>query len=190
MSSFFRKLVRKKYVDPSSITDTKLSRCLTTLDLTALGMNTHSISCVHNKYMLPVSVYLNEVISKVSTINTKVSYTIRCKSYVMLDFPTAPNPEVIIGWLVYYLCNLKYIPTFCHVIHTENWTSSSWLLPNLSVVITLIARDREYLRSWYLCCGWSGSQRHSGPSCHPVLPYSSFSISVSRYCAIRVVTQL
>lgn len=113
MSSFFRKLVRKKYVDPSSITDTKLSRCLTTLDLTALGMNTHSISCVHNKYMLPVSVYLNEVISKVSTINTKVSYTIRCKRftgiwfpylfyYVLLDFPTAPNPEVIMG----DLCNI------------------------------------------------------------------------------------
>lgn len=38
MSSFCRKLVRKKYVDPSSITDTKLSRCLTTLDLTALGI--------------------------------------------------------------------------------------------------------------------------------------------------------
>jgi hypothetical protein len=37
MSSFIGKLVRKKYVDLSTVTDTKLARCLNTFDLTALG---------------------------------------------------------------------------------------------------------------------------------------------------------
>ena len=37
MASFGRKLVRKKYIDLNDITSTKLARCLTTFDLTALG---------------------------------------------------------------------------------------------------------------------------------------------------------
>ncbi|KAJ8319744.1 hypothetical protein KUTeg_001331 [Tegillarca granosa] len=38
MSSFIKKLTRKKYVDFKNVTDTKLARCLSTLDLTALGI--------------------------------------------------------------------------------------------------------------------------------------------------------
>lgn len=38
MSSFIGKLVRKKYIDLATVTDTKLARVLTTLDLTALGI--------------------------------------------------------------------------------------------------------------------------------------------------------
>ncbi|XP_069115575.1 LOW QUALITY PROTEIN: high affinity cationic amino acid transporter 1-like [Argopecten irradians] len=38
MSSFGQKLLRRKFVDLSSVTNTKLARCLTTLDLTALGI--------------------------------------------------------------------------------------------------------------------------------------------------------
>ncbi|XP_033763721.1 high affinity cationic amino acid transporter 1-like isoform X1 [Pecten maximus] len=38
MSSFGQKLLRRKFVDLSSVTNTQLARCLTTLDLTALGI--------------------------------------------------------------------------------------------------------------------------------------------------------
>ncbi|KAK3102848.1 hypothetical protein FSP39_014398 [Pinctada imbricata] len=38
MTSFIGKLARKKYIDKGSVTETKLARCLTTLDLTALGI--------------------------------------------------------------------------------------------------------------------------------------------------------
>ncbi|XP_021368950.1 high affinity cationic amino acid transporter 1-like isoform X2 [Mizuhopecten yessoensis] len=38
MSSFRQKLLRRKFVDLSSVTNTKLARCLTTFDLTALGI--------------------------------------------------------------------------------------------------------------------------------------------------------
>ncbi|XP_060062458.1 high affinity cationic amino acid transporter 1-like [Ylistrum balloti] len=38
MTSFGQKLLRRKFVDLSSVTNTKLARCLTTLDLTALGI--------------------------------------------------------------------------------------------------------------------------------------------------------
>ncbi|KAK3103616.1 hypothetical protein FSP39_020550 [Pinctada imbricata] len=38
IQGFFKKLMRKKYVDHSNITHTELARCLTTLDLTALGI--------------------------------------------------------------------------------------------------------------------------------------------------------
>ncbi len=37
---FTHKLTRKKFVDLSNVTETKLDRCLTTLDLTALGKPT------------------------------------------------------------------------------------------------------------------------------------------------------
>lgn len=37
MSGFIGKLVRKKYIDISNVTDTKLNRVLNTFDLTALG---------------------------------------------------------------------------------------------------------------------------------------------------------
>ncbi|VDI28123.1 solute carrier family 7 (cationic amino acid transporter), member 1, partial [Mytilus galloprovincialis] len=38
MSGFIGKLVRKKYIDISNVTDTKLNRVLNTFDLTALGI--------------------------------------------------------------------------------------------------------------------------------------------------------
>lgn len=38
MTTFIGKLVRKKYIDLANVTDTKLARCLTTFDLTALGI--------------------------------------------------------------------------------------------------------------------------------------------------------
>lgn len=37
-SSFIHALRRKKKIDPVALTDTKLDRCLTTFDLTALGI--------------------------------------------------------------------------------------------------------------------------------------------------------
>ena len=43
MTNFLQKLARKKYIDPTNVTDTKLLRCLTTLDLTALGLFTYNI---------------------------------------------------------------------------------------------------------------------------------------------------
>jgi hypothetical protein len=36
--NFFKKLLRRKYIDFSRVTETKLERCLSTFDLTALGM--------------------------------------------------------------------------------------------------------------------------------------------------------
>ncbi len=41
---FTHKLTRKKFVDLSNVTETKLDRCLTTLDLTALGKLTFMTS--------------------------------------------------------------------------------------------------------------------------------------------------
>ena len=38
LKKFGDRLLRRKYVDPSTVGDTKLDRCLTTFDLTALGM--------------------------------------------------------------------------------------------------------------------------------------------------------
>jgi hypothetical protein len=45
---FLLKLTRKKFIRLDSVEDTKLSRCLNTLDLTALGMFTHDgLDLVH-----------------------------------------------------------------------------------------------------------------------------------------------
>ena len=38
LKKFGDRLLRRKCVDPSTVGDTKLDRCLTTFDLTALGM--------------------------------------------------------------------------------------------------------------------------------------------------------
>ena len=35
--SFISALARKKYIDQNAVTETQLARCLSTLDLTALG---------------------------------------------------------------------------------------------------------------------------------------------------------
>lgn len=38
MTRFCHRLVRRKHLDPTTVTETKLDRCLTAFDLTALGM--------------------------------------------------------------------------------------------------------------------------------------------------------
>ena len=43
---FISALARKKFIDPNAVTDTQLSRCLNTLDLTALGKASFKLKCL------------------------------------------------------------------------------------------------------------------------------------------------